>query len=468
MLPYTPLHHLLFARGEDPEILVMTSGNRSGGPIVADDEEAVAVLGPVVDAILCHGRPIANACEDSVARVTGGGIRLLRRSRGYAPEGFPVPTAGTALVAFGFGGEDKNAFTFLRQGRAFPGPHLGRMDSTEGLARHERARENMAAFWNCGIDAVGYDPHPGYRSSLAAKAMTAGRHYAVQHHHAHIASCMAENGLTGEVIGLVLDGTGYGPDDGRIWGFEAMAAGYLDYRRCVHLAYVPLAGGEAAVRHPWRSAISHLYRFLGPSGLALAVRRFPGQARAITAIWKTIAFGLNAPLVSSAGRLFDAFAALIGVCSENTYDGQAPAELEEAARRAPDRPEPYPFSIARGEIGLSSFWRAVAADLEKPAANAAVLARRFHETVAAMAVGAAMAAQRRTGIDRVVLSGGVMQNTLLSELIGRRLSDLGFSVYQHRLVPANDGGLSLGQAAVAHWRLMRDVSGTADENPGTP
>jgi len=452
MLPYTPLHHLLLARRPAP--LVMTSGNVTGLPLVTGNEEALGGLSGVADYFLLHNREILNRCDDSLGQVVDGEFRLMRRSRGYvpAPLQLPVPPGPTVL---GIGGEMKNTVCLLQGDQAYLSQHIGSVDTLEGRNNLRDSLEALVRLTGAKTEAVAFDLHPGYQSSRLARSLPGLVRTGVQHHHAHLAAAMAENGLTGEVLGVVLDGTGYGTD-GRIWGFEILSGGYLSFAREAHLAWVPLAGGEQAVRKPWLSALSHLTEFLGGEGVKLAGERLPVAEADIRVVVQALAGRVNCPPVSSCGRLFDAVASLLDLCHENTYEGQAAATLgDRAPWTAAGRPEPYPYAIRDRVIDPGPLWAALVADLAR-GAGVDEMARRFHDTVVTMVVEVCAALRSGGRPGRVVLSGGAWQNRYLLSSAVRELTRRGFAVYTHRLVPAGDGGLALGQAAIARWRLARD------------
>jgi hydrogenase maturation protein HypF len=450
MLPYTPLHHLLLEAG--PPMLVMTSGNISGLPLATDNRQALEQLGEVADTFLLHDRPILRPCEDSLARVASGRVRLLRRSRGYVPLPLTVPVPGPETVTFAAGGDMKNSFCYLIGNLAYPGPHNGDLETEETRRAYEDGAAQMAALLGASPAQCAFDPHPGYHSSAFARKMPAPSHQPVWHHHAHMASCMGENGLTGEVIGIICDGTGYGPD-GTLWGGEIFTGGYRDFRRQFHLEAVALPGGEEAVRHPWRTAVAWLWHCLGHSGLDAARELFPRAAEEAGILTAMLERGFNSPLSSGCGRLYDAAAAILGICTENTYDGQAPTELSALAggRKAAT----YPFRIQGSAIACDGLIRGLlAARREK--INLRESAARFEATVAAMFATGAARARARTGLNRVVLSGGCFQSPTLTEMLQQQLEEAGFAVYRHALVPAGDGGLALGQALVTAWKGCGD------------
>lgn len=451
MLPSTPLHHLLLAAAGRP--LVMTSGNRSDEPIACDDGDARARLGAIADLFLAHDRPIEARCDDSVVRVAAGAPLLLRRSRGWVPLPVRLPHPAPRPV-LAVGGDLKAVFALAREGEAFLSQHLGDL----GDELSWRAYGEAVARWRRRLDlepaVVAHDLHPGYRSTAWALGLDGVERVGVQHHHAHVASCLADNGVDGPVIGVAWDGTGWGPG-GRVWGGEFLVADLAGFARVGHLAEFPLPGGEAAVREPWRAAAALLAAAYGPAATGLdldAVRRFDRAGWRVLA--RAVERGVNAPLTSSAGRLFDAVASLLGLRDRVTFEAQAAMELEALADGEADRP--YPVAVREADgllvVDTPAVVRGVVEDLlaaEPPARIAA----RFHATLAEALAAACAAVRRRTGLSRVALSGGCFQNArLLAAAVGR-LEAGGFEVLRHRQVPPGDGGLALGQAAVAARRL---------------
>ena len=454
MLPYTPLHHLLLGLPGDPDgprLLVMTSGNVSGEPIVTDDAEALERLAPLADAWLTHDRPIQVPCDDSVVRVCDGEPLVLRRSRGYAP--LPVTLPLPVRPALAVGGDLKNAFC-LGQGRqAWLSAHIGDMDDLETQRAFERAVQQMESITGVGPKSLACDRHPGYRSGRWADRNAAGAAVVrVQHHHAHIAAAMAEHGLDGTrpVIGVAFDGTGHG-DDGAVWGGEFLLADYDGFTRFGHLAYVPLPGGDTAVRRPYRMALAQL-RAAGiawSGDLACTAACPPDELRLLEG---QLARDLNCVPTSSMGRLFDAVSSLAGVCHRAGYEAQAAVELEAAALRAPaDDTTAYAFGLREGDpvrADPAPVLAAVVRDLRAGAEPAAVAAR-FHRGVTALVHRMCLRARERHGLDTVALTGGVFANTLLSSACSGALREDGFTVLRHHLVPPGDGGLALGQLMVA-------------------
>ncbi|HJV66928.1 MAG TPA: carbamoyltransferase HypF [Geomonas sp.] len=450
MLPSNPLQHLLFL--DQPGPLVMTSGNLSGEPIVYSEEEAFSRLSGIADLFLTHNREIRTRSDDSVIRVFRGEPLFLRRSRGYVPRAVKLPAEIPAVLALG--GELKNAFCLTRGDRAFMSQHIGDLANTETVASLEENVGHLEHLLEIEPRLVAHDLHPDYLSTAVAQRIQLPR-LAVQHHHAHLASCMAENGLDGEMIGVIFDGTGYGLD-GAIWGGEFLVGGYRGFRRRGHLRYLRLPGGDAAVKEPYRMAIAALHGVFGSElfgqGLSVTELVEPAQ-RGI--LLKMIERGINSPLTSSCGRLFDAVAALIGVRTQVNYEGQAAMELEALAERGHAR-EPYPYLIQEGDPLQVDFLSTVAAICEDIARGRDVsgMAAAFHLALADAVVEVCSRLRSESGLERVALSGGVFQNRLFTETVADKLEVAGFEVFCHRLVPPNDGGLALGQAmvAAAQWR----------------
>lgn len=464
MLPYTPLHELLldaFRQQFDPNrpaVLVMTSGNISDEPIAYQDDDALTRLSSIADGWLIHNREIHIRCDDSVVRVAGGGQQMFRRSRGYVPrpirlaQPFPLP-----LLACG--GHLKNTFCLAKGQQAFISHHIGDLENLETLTSFREGIEHFKRLFDIQPEAIAYDLHPDYLATKYALDSDIFPKIGVQHHHAHIAGVMAEHGLTGPVIGLSADGTGYGPD-GAVWGGEVLVSTLADFERVAHLDYVPLPGGAQAIRQPWRMAAVYLWQTYGNDFLGLDIP-FVAQAKGdspLAARWRLlermIERNLNSPPTSSLGRLFDAVAALLGLRAEVVYEGQAAIELE--MRAAPVK-EGYPFDItatAPARLDVRPVIRAVVADVQA-GTPLPLIAGRFHHTIAELLVAACVQARERHGLRQVALSGGVFQNRLLLEGVLSRLEARDFAVYTNRLVPPNDGGLSLGQAAVAAARLAQ-------------
>lgn len=461
MLPYTPVHHLLLGLPGDPvgpRLLVMTSGNLSGEPIVTDDAEALERLAHLADAWLTHDRPIHVPCDDSVVRVCDGEPLLIRRSRGYAP--LPVALPLPVRPALAVGGDLKNAFCLGEGRQAWLSAHIGDMDDLETQGAYERAVQQLESITGVRPKSLASDRHPGYRSAGWADRNAAGRTVVrVQHHHAHIAAAMAEHGLDGTrpVIGVAFDGTGHG-DDGAVWGGEFLLADYDGFTRFGHLAYVPLPGGDTAVRRPYRMALAQL-RAAGiarSADLACTAACPPDELRLLE---RQLERDLNCVPTSSMGRLFDAVSSLAGVCHLAGYEAQAAVELEAAALRAPaGDTAAYPFELRGGDpvrADPAPLVAAIVADL-RAGVEPELVAARFHRAVTALVRRMCLRARERHGLDTVALTGGVFANTLLSSACSAGLREDGFTVLRHRLVPPNDGGLALGQLMVAARKTTHD------------
>ena len=448
MLPYTPLHHLLLEAVARP--IVLTSGNVSDEPIVYRDDEARETLKGIADAFLTHDRAIHVRTDDSVARAFRGRPMLLRRSRGYVPEPLTL-TTGFPRPVLACGAELKNTFCLARGRHAFVSHHIGDLENAETLRSFTEGIEHFRRLFDIDPQVVAHDLHPEYLSTKYALELDDVDLEPVQHHHAHIASCLADNGEEGPVIGVAFDGTGYGTD-GTIWGGEFLAAGLATFERGGHLAPVPMPGGAAAIRQPWRMAAAYVE---DPE----VARRHPDQWPAVVAM---AAKGINSPLTSSAGRLFDAAAAILGVRDTINYEGQAAIELEQLAETlTPAEAEAYPATLETGEgpftIRGSDLLHAVIED-RTGRVPAPVIAARFHHGVAALIEAGCVLMRERYDLGTVALSGGVFQNLLLLNATVARLEARGFRVLLHSRVPCNDGGISLGQALVAASRAAASRS----------
>ncbi|MFN0087673.1 MAG: carbamoyltransferase HypF [Blastocatellia bacterium] len=465
MLPHAPLHHLLMnspgRNARDLDVLVMTSGNLSDEPIARENDEARERLAPLADAFLLHNRGIHAQCDDSVIRVFEGRELPIRRSRGYAP--FPVKLPFALRPTLAVGGELKSAFCLVRDDHAVMSQHIGDMGNLETLRAFENSVRNLTSLFRVEPELVAADKHPGYlstrwarhwsRTHRAAASSLPMRYVEVQHHHAHIAAVMAENGLRGDapVLGFSFDGTGYG-DDGRIWGGELLLADYRGYRRLAHLRYFSLPGGDAAIRRPYRTALATLWA----AGIDWTedlppVAACPPLERKI--LLKQLEADLNCIPTSSMGRLFDAVAALAGVRQTITYEAQAAIEFEALA--APEAGA-YAFELLEGAPGRPlrvDFTPVIRAVVEDVGCGLppSVLSGRFHHGVSELILRLATIMAEREGVRQVALSGGVFQNAVLLGLAAARLRAAGFEVLTHRVIPPNDGGLALGQAVIANF-----------------
>ena len=468
LLPYTPLHHLLLAESGVP--LVMTSGNLSDEPIAYRDVEAVARLGGIADLLLVHDREVAAPCEDSVARIVDGAPLLVRRSRGWVPRPLSLARAVSEPV-LAVGGDLKSVACVAAGDSAWLTPHVGDLASPAALDELAAAVERLQRFLGVSPRIVAHDPHPGYHSRRWALSIPGARHVAVQHHHAHVASCLAEHGLAGPALGVALDGTGWGPD-GAAWGGELLLVEPGRYRRLATLRPLPLPGGETALREIWRLALAMLddafdgapplaavplLARLDPYRLAV-VRRMLGRdgGAAEDPAPHATASGapppgdrLNSPLAHGAGRWFDAVGAAVLDLPAVGFEGEAALALERAAAAAGPAP-PYPFVLRDGttpwELDLRPMVRALVGEL-LDGRPAPWLAARFHATLGDAMAAAVRAAAAEHGALPVALTGGCLQNPLLARALSERLPD--FRVLQHRSVPPGDGGLALGQAVVA-------------------
>jgi hydrogenase maturation protein HypF len=447
MLPSTPLHHLLL-RGSF-RALVMTSGNLSDEPIAYRDEDARERLQGIADYYLVHDRGIHTRTDDSVIRVFQGNPIFLRRSRGYVPRAIVLPSSQRSVLAVG--AELKGTVCLTRGDRAFLSQHIGDLQNDAVLRSLAETVDHLGQILSIRPEVVAHDMHPDYLSTVYAQSMADLPLIPVQHHHAHLASCMAENRLEGEVIGVIFDGTGYGTD-GTIWGGEFLVGGYSSFRRWGHFRQVPLPGGDAAVREPYRMAFAYLHAAFGRElyGLQLPfLAEIPAEHRKL--FLSMVERRINSPLTSSCGRLFDAVASLVGLRHRVSYEGQAAIELEALAEESETR-HVYPFVLhEEGDgttVDFSPMFRKLVQDSADDRERAA-MARGFHNTLAAATAAVCDGIRRINGMDRVVLSGGVFQNKLLTEGILSLLTEQGFQVFIQRLAPPNDGGLALGQAIIA-------------------
>ncbi len=457
MLPYTPLHYLLLQAVAGP--MVLTSGNVSDEPIAYRDDDAFGRLGAIADAYLTHDRAIHIRTDDSVARTFRGREMVLRRSRGYAPEPVTVNVAFRRPV-LACGAELKNTFCLAKGDRAFLSHHIGDLENAETLRSFAEGIEHYRRLFGIEPEVVAHDLHPEYLSTKYALDLDGVELTGVQHHHAHIASCLADNGETGPVIGVAFDGTGYGTD-GTIWGGEFLVAGLAGFRRAGHLTPVPMPGGAAAVRQPWRMAAAYLDAAFpdgGPADLDVLQRNEHRWGDVLTLARK----GINAPLTSSAGRLFDAVSALLGVRDTINYEGQAAIELEQLAAdvdRGRGRAEAggYRAALSPGAAGEpfqvrgADLVREAAADLSRGTARP-IVAASFQYGIVKLIEDGCAAVRDRYGLTAVALSGGVFQNATVLAAAVARLEARGFGVLTHGRVPCNDGGISLGQAVVAAAR----------------
>ena len=451
MLPYTPLHHLIMRETGLP--LVMTSGNISEEPIAGQNGEALRRLGGIADYFLLHNRDIHSTYDDSVTMVVDKVPQLIRRARGYAP--YPVHLTFTAPQLLACGAEEKNTFCLTRDNHAFVSQHIGDMQNIETLEHYIRTVELYKQLFRISPEIIAHDMHPEYLPSkyaLEEAHKHSLRAVPVQHHHAHIASCLADNGYEGPAIGVAFDGTGYGTD-GKIWGGEFMVADYQGFKRAGQFEYLPLPGGSAAIKKPYRTALGYMLALPGNSTPHSGMDFLKGiSSDEIDLVKRQVETGLNTPLTSSMGRLFDAVSAMAGIRTAIDYEAQAAIEMEAQACDAAGEKGLYPFSITGDQnyaiIRLRELLAAVAADVLS-GCRAATVSMRFHNTIAAMTRDTCLKIQAQSGLGTVALSGGCFQNRLLLGKVTALLGRSGFKVLTHRNVPANDGGISLGQAVIA-------------------
>jgi hydrogenase maturation protein HypF len=444
MLPYTPLQHLLFADGFTT--LVMTSANQSDEPMAYDDAQVYSQLAGIADYFLLHDRRIRTRADDSIARLMAGRPLLLRRARGFVPRALPLPQAQPAVLALG--AELKNTICLTRGDRAYLSQHIGDLKDAGALCSFFEAIGHLTDLLQVRPAIIAHDLHPDYLSSRHAETLP-GNRLPIQHHHAHLASCLAENGQQGPAIGVILDGSGYG-SDGHIWGGEFLIGDLRQVRRAGHFAYLPMPGGDAVTKEPLRMAISYLHSIYGRQLPPLPhLTEIPEME--LNLYWQMLEKGINAPLTSSCGRLFDAVAALCGLRTRVSFEGQAALELEMVAADQDER-EGYAFAVEEnGGVLIVSFAlliREIVEDLLQKIA-VPIISARFHTAIAQAVSATCQRLRTSSALTQVVLSGGVFQNRRLTEQTVGLLKGQGFTVLTHSLVPPNDGGLALGQAVVA-------------------
>ena len=458
MLPYTPLHHLLLAELGFP--IVATSGNRSGEPICIDNSEAIAKLGSIADAFLVHNRPIARPVDDSVVRVMGNRPVPLRRARGYAPTPLQPSSAGGLPCLLAVGGHLKNTVALSLSNRILVSQHLGDLDQATTVERSKGSIDDFLHLYSATPIAIACDAHPDYASTQLAQYLGQSLQVPVipiQHHYAHILSAIADRHLEPPVLGVAWDGTGYGSDD-TVWGGEFLAVSNRDgFDRVAHLRPFSLPGGDRAAREPRRSALGLLYETVGDSAFVLdnpAVRAFSDGDRKLLATM--LQRQINSPLTSSVGRLFDAIAAIVDLCQQTTYEGEAAMRLESDIAGTTER---YPYRLTPQDSGpLLLDWepmvQAILTDLHRPIGE---ISAKFHNTLA----DAIVAIARRIDISQVVLTGGCFQNRYLLETSIRGLQAAGFTPHWHQTIPSNDGGLAVGQILGAAWKFQHRSPGGA-------
>ncbi|WP_075980407.1 carbamoyltransferase HypF [Bacillus massilinigeriensis] len=450
MLPYTPLHHLLFDEGEIT-VLVMTSANPSGLPMLYQDEEAFSYLDGIADYVLSNTRGILHPLDDSVVQFIDGKMAFLRRSRGYVPD--PMVTNQPIHGVVALGPQQKNTFAIGRHEQIFIGPHIGEMENLEVVNHFQHEFHHLMKWMGIQAETIAVDMHPGYMTSELAEKME-GEVIPVQHHHAHMVSCMEDNGINDTAFGIILDGTGYG-EDGHIWGFEILYGDASSYKRLAHLKYTHLPGNEKAINEPWRNATAMLVDYFGDYGRQLAERLFHNKVYEIEILTKMINKELNSPLAGTCGRLFDAVSAILGICEVATYDGEAAIRLSEQMIEGASV-EPYPYEMVQNsdsELEIIDFGPSLLSIVKERLNGVSIktIVQKFHETIVAICVDRIVSLSKKNPDlhKNVVLSGGSFHNPFLSKEIANRLRDKEFQVFTHERVPCNDGGLSLGQLIIA-------------------
>lgn len=440
MLPHMPIHHMLFRYLQTPAI-VLTSGNLSEEPIIISDSVAVRDLMPVTGCVVSYNREIKNRADDSVVRMCTGITILIRRSRGFTPQ--PVDLAATAEGIFAAGAEQKNTFCIGKGTRAILSQHIGDLKNVATFDYYTETCRLFSSLFRFEPSVVACDMHPEYLSGRFAEEIASERDLSlvrIQHHHAHACSVMAEHGLTGRVMGVIMDGTGFGTD-GHIWGSEFMVASATEFERYTHFDYLMMPGGDVAVAEPWRMALSCLFSLFGRDYDFRSLKPFRQiNEMRLSAVSEMLAGKINSPLTCGAGRYFDAVSALLGLCTRSSFDSEAPMRLESAVTCNTD--EYYPF-VLNGTVSLSETFRGIVADIERKDISA--VAARFHNTVAQIILKVCSKMRNDTGLNEVVLSGGVFQNRYLLEKTLYLLYMNSFRVHTNQQVPPNDGGISLGQ-----------------------
>ena len=449
ILPYMPFHYLLFSRMKT-NVIVFTSANLSDEPVITDDEEAIEKLGKKVVAIVRYNRNIANRSDDSVGRLIAGKVRLTRRSRGYTPT--PVSVAFNAEAVFGAGAELSNCFAIGKGKDIILSQHIGDLKNSSSLDFYKQSYSRFQEIFRFTPEIIACDMHPDYHSSVFAEQMALVKNIPlirVQHHHAHIASCMAEKGLYKKVIGVAMDGVGLG-EDGKIWGGEFMIADLCSYKRILHFDYVPVAGGDSVSQEPWRSGLSYLMRYIGQDSITeeLPPVKHTGMQKALL-YTDLVAKKINTSFYSSAGRLFDAIASITGICSNAHYHAEAPMQLESVMDKS--YAGKYNYDLEGDVISFRRAIREIVRDVEN-GERTGIISARFHNCIASAVVDGVKHAFNISGINDVVLCGGTFQNSYLAEKIFSHLEAERFNVYLPENVPVNDGGLALGQLAIAASR----------------
>lgn len=456
MLPYTPLHHLLFQQG-NLEWLVMTSANPSGQPILYQDDLAFDYLAGIADYLLVHNRIILHPADDSVVQISEDKIDFMRRSRGYVPD--PINSAEDVNGIVSFGGQQKATFTIGRNSQIFVGPHIGDLENIETINHYKQELDHLLKWIEIPLQTAAIDLHPGFNTRMILKEYPFAEVIEIQHHHAHMAACISDNDLKEDVWGIILDGTGYG-EDGNIWGFEIFHGNELNFDRMAHLKYTPLPGGEKSIKEPWRNAVAMLISLLGDEGEDLAYKVFPHKRAEVAFLKGMIDKKLNSPLAGTCGRLFDAVSAICGICEHSGYDGEAAISLAELVD-----PEDKPAGIYLFEFEKENeIYRFDFTQMIKQIAmdhlngrSAKEISLKFHETLVQAIVTGLLLVKEKSGrsTDKVVLSGGSFHNKYLLKRVKQELETRGLEIYTHQKIPCNDGGLSYGQLIVAAARRRK-------------
>jgi hydrogenase maturation protein HypF len=451
MFPYLPFHYLLFNKLKTPAI-VLTSGNISDEPILIDDKKAIDTFLSRTDGVLTYNREIENRTDDSVVRDIGMSERVFRRSRGFVPS--PVNLKMNVDGILATGAELVNTFCIGKGRQAILSQYIGDLQNAETIAFYEETLEKFQKLFRMKPSVIACDLHPDYFTSRYAEARAGSlKVIKVQHHHAHIASCMAEHGVDGSVLGVAMDGTGYGTD-GNTWGAEFMYCDFEDFERFTHFKYVPLPGGDKGVEEPWRMAVSYLYKVFGDDLFRLDLPFLDKiEKDKVDIIIKMIKLGINCPLVSSAGRLFDAVSAMLGLCLYSTFSAEAPMRLESIID--PDCSGRYEHTIGE-TVDFDPMIREIVQDISK-SVTPGVISAKFHNTLIDVIVRVVILMRKKYGCRKVVLSGGTFQNEYLLAEVEEKLKEEGFKVFSHHSVPTNDGGIALGQLAIAATRVAGEL-----------
>ena len=444
MLPYMPLHYMMFRIFKTPAV-VLTSGNISDEPVIIDDQEAEKQLMQVTGAVITYNRDIHNRTDDSVLRVIDHKISFIRRSRGFVPQPVDLNLYVEGILAFG--AEQKNSFCIGKQNQAVMSQYIGDLKNIATYNFFHESIEKFSHLFRFEPDLLVCDLHPEYLSTKYADAVRRELNIPlirVQHHHAHIASCMAESGIDEKVIGICLDGTGYG-DDGNIWGGEFLVADLKEYSRFTHLEYIPLPGGDKAVDEPWRMAYSYLYKYFRNDFDYKKIPLFKTiDDQTLSLVRDMLEKNINSPLSSGTGRLFDAVSAILGLCSKATFDSEAPMRLESVINCKTDAY--YPFNIGN-DVSFADMFHEIIKDLSQY--DPGFISTKFHNTIAQVILDVSELIRKKTALKKVILSGGVFQNKYLVERSLALLKQRKFDVFTNHLVPANDGGIALGQIVIA-------------------